>query len=293
MAKDITPQNNNSKKFQKNNKEWELLGLNEQELTERISKGDHQKYTRFVLAVLGSISWVGGVLGAVAALNAEKDQEKINDLQRLWLQEHKGKIEELRLTIQEVLARLDGFGEEIQKRIESPEYLALVRQTFRSWDQADTQEKKAMFKKLITNAGAITLCPDDLVRLFISWIKKYHESHFAVVKEIYQSPGITRGKIWDKIHPEGRPAENSSEADLYRYLISELNIGRVIRQKRNTNAKGEFLRKSTRGQRRGTPSPTMESAFEDTKSYELTGLGQQFVHYVMKDVVSQIGDKQI
>lgn len=292
MTKDITPQNNNPKNLPENKWEWALLSSNERELIERISKGGHQKYTRFVLAVLGSISWVGGVLGAVAALNAEKDQEKINDLQRLWLQEHKGKIEELGLTIQEVLTRLDGFGEEIQKRIESPEYLSLVRQAFRSWDQADTQEKKAMFKKLITNAGAITLCPDDLVRLFVSWIEQYHESHFAVVKEVYQNTGITRGQIWDKIHPEGRPAENSAEADLFRYLISDLNIGRVIRQVRATNAQGDFLRRSTKGQRRGTPSSTMESAFEDTKPYELTGLGQQFVHYVMEDVVPQIKDGQ-
>ena len=34
----------------------------------------------------------------------------------------------------------------------------------------------------------------------------------------------------------------------------------------------------------------MESAFEETKPHALTALGKQFVHYVMEDVVPQIGD---
>jgi len=270
------------------------LSKREQELLEKIAQSEGKKYGRFVLAALGSIPWVGGVLGAMAAFDAEKDQGKITDFQRLWLREHQGKIQELGTTVRDILVRLDGFGEEVQARIESPQYLALVRQTFRSWDQADTQEKKEMLKKLITNAGAITLCADDLVRLFVHWIELYHEAHFAVIKEVYQNPGITRGAIWDKLHPSGRPAENSAEADLYRYLISDLNIGRVIRQVRETNAYGEFVRKSTKGQRRGTPSTTMESAFEDTKPYELSELGKQFVHYVMTDAVQQIeGDNSI
>jgi len=31
-------------------------------------------------------------------------------------------------------------------------------------------------------------------------------------------------------------------------------------------------------------SSTVESAFENSKGYELTGLGQQFVHYAMTDL---------
>lgn len=33
----------------------------------------------------------------------------------------------------------------------------------------------------------------------------------------------------------------------------------------------------------------MESAFENTKPYVLTELGKKFVHYVMEEVVLQIG----
>jgi hypothetical protein len=34
----------------------------------------------------------------------------------------------------------------------------------------------------------------------------------------------------------------------------------------------------------------MESAFEDTKSYVLTELGSQFVHYAMTEVTMRISD---
>ena len=139
------------------------------------------------------------------SLSAEQDQEGINELHRLWLEEHRTKVSELGATLGDIFTRLDGFGEEVQERIESPEYLALVRTCFRSWDQSDTQDKRQLLKKLITNAGAIKLCPDDLIRLFMKWIDQYHEAHFAVIKEIYRHPGVTRGQIWDSIH--GREAK--------------------------------------------------------------------------------------
>jgi hypothetical protein len=257
-------------------------------LIERLSHGKGKKYGRFVLAVLSSIPWVGGVISAAANLSAEKDQEHINELQKLWLEEHKGKIKELGETLNEIFMRLDNFGNEVEERIQSPEYLALVKKSFRLWDEADTNEKKQMFKKLITNAGAITLCSDDLVRLFIHWIDQYHESYFSVIKEIYRNPRITRGTIWDRIY-EQRPREDSAEADLFRYLIRELSTGGVIRQERETDMQGRSVKKDTRGQSHESSSRVMESAFEDTKPYVLTELGRQFVHYVMEDVVPQLG----
>jgi len=267
------------------------LTSTENTLIERLSGGRGKKYARFVVAALSSIPWIGGVIAAAASLSAEKDQARINDLQRLWLEEHKEKIKELSATFVEIFSRLDNFGAEVQERIESPAYLALVKKNFRSWDEADTQEKKQMLKKLITNAGAITLCPDDLIRLFISWIDQYHEAHFMVIKEVYKNPGTTRAHIWDKVHGQ-RPREDSSEADLFRYLIRDLSTGGVIRQKRDTDAHGSFIRKDTRGQSHENPSRVMESAFENTKPYVLTELGKKFVHYVMEDVVPQLGDQK-
>jgi hypothetical protein len=256
-------------------------------LASKLSGGRYRKYGRFVLAALGSIPWVGGAISAIASFSAEKDQEGINDLQKLWLEAHKQKIAELADTFIDIFTRLENFGDEIQERIESPPYLALVQEAFRSWDQADTQEKKQMLKKLITNAGAIKLCQDDLVRLFIHWISQYHETHFLVIKEVYRTPQLTRGQIWDRIRDQ-RPRENSAEADLFRYLIRDLTLGGVIRQERETTADGQFLKKDARGRSPQLPSRVMESAFEGTKLYELTELGKQFVHYVMDDVVPQI-----
>jgi hypothetical protein len=266
----------------------DLVEPSQQALVERLTGGKRKKYARFVMAVLGSIPWVGGLIAAASSLSAEQDQQRISDLQRIWLEEHKVKVEELGQTLNDIFARLDNFGEEVQERVESPEYLALVRKTFRSWDEADTEEKRQMLKKLITNAGAKNLCPDDLIRLFISWINQYHEAHFAVIKQIYKTPGVTRGEIWDSINPK-RPPDNSSDADLFRYLIRELSTGGVIRQERETDMDGRFLKRDTRGQSHANPSRVMESAFENTKPYVLTELGKQFVHYVMEDVVPAIG----
>ncbi|MGI9104512.1 MAG: hypothetical protein ACR2IF_18875 [Terriglobales bacterium] len=258
-------------------------------IVERLSGGKYRKYVRFFIAALSSIPWVGGVIGASASLSAEKDQDKINELHRAWLLEHQEKAQDLMNTLFEIFQRLDGFGDEIKDRIESPEFLALVKRCFRSWDEADTEEKRQMLKKLIMNASAIKLCSDDLVRLFVLWIDQYHEAHFSVIKEIYRDPGITRGELWDKIHDQ-RPREDSAEADLFRLLIRDLSTGGVVRQERETDAYGRFRRRPRVPQSRAAATGVMESAFEETKPYVLTELGKQFVHYVMDEVVPRLGD---
>jgi hypothetical protein len=261
----------------------------EEALGEKLGSGSKHKYARFLVAALSSIPWIGGLIAASASLNAEIEQGRVNELHRVWLAEHQQKARELVGALSDICARLENFGDEINERLESPEYLNLVKRCFRSWDEADTQDKKQMLKKLITNAGAIKLCADDLVRLFIAWIDQYHETHFLVIKEIYRHPGITRARIWDNIHG-ARPRENSAEADLFRYLIRDLSTGGVIRQERDTDAFGNFYKRETGGHR-GPSSRVMESSFEDTKPYVLTELGKQFVHYVMEDVVPQIGGR--
>lgn len=269
------------------------LSSPENVLVAELSKGKGKKYAKFTMAVLGSLPWVGSFMNIVASLGgaamdfSDGDQDKINELQRLWIKEHQEKITMLSFVLQDIFLRLDSFGEEIQERIESPEYLGLVRSAFRSWDQAETEEKRQMIKRLITNAGATKLCPDDLVRLFIKWIDQYHESHFVVIKEIYQNHGSTRGQIWDRVHTE-RPREDSSEADLFRYLIRELSTGGVIRQEREITSDGQFLKRPTSPQSRGSRSSVMESAFEDSKPYTLTELGEKFIHYVLSDAVIRI-----
>jgi len=269
--------------------ETELIEPSQESLVQRLAGGKNRKYVRFLIAALGSIPWIGGFIAASATLTAEREQQGINDLQKVWLQEHKEKIAELRDALNDIFNRLDNFGDQIQQRIESQEYLALVRKTFRSWDEADTQEKKQMLKKLIMNAGAIQLCDDDLIRLFLHWVELYHETHFVVVRAIYKSPRITRGRLWDAIRAQPKPREDSYEADLFKYLIRDLSTGGVIRQERQTDVYGNFVKKESHGRKQLPAGNVMKSAFDDNEHYVLTDLGAKFVHYVMEDVAPQLG----
>ena len=248
----------------------------------------HRVSKKFLLAALGSIPWVGGFIAALLTLKDDARNTKTNQLQNQWLEEHSAKMNRLAHTLVQIVARPDDFGEDISKRIESEEYLALVRKGFRAWDKADNEEKRELIRRLLTNAGATTLCPDDLIRLFIDWIDYYHEAHFMVIRVIYRNPGVTRGRIWEEIH-DVFPKEDSSEADLFKLLIRDLSTGGVIRQHRETNQYGQFLKKPSRRGRQ-TVSRTMKSAFDDTDPYVLTELGKQFVHYCMDEAVLRLGE---
>jgi hypothetical protein len=258
-------------------------------LAKKLDGRQSGKYSRVLLAALSGIPWVGSFLGAAGAYSAEMENEQLGELQRLWLKEHEAKLKRLGVTLASVLARLDSFGEDLQERIQSEEYLSLVRQGFRSWDQAETEEKREFIRKLLENAGGSKLCPDDLVRLFIAWIDTYHESHFAVIRVLHQNVGATRADIWREIHGE-RVREDSAEADLFKLLVRDLSTGSVIRQHRDTTPYGDYVRKAraTSGTR---TSSTMKSAFDDQEPYELTELGKQFVHYTMNELVSQVGQR--
>ena len=258
------------------------------QLEDHLKGTERRKYTRFLVSALGSIPWVGSFFSALAAIEAEEDQGQFNELHRQWLEEHQEKINNLCQTLSEIIKRIEDFGDEVKDRLESPEYLTLTRKGFRIWDQADTDEKRDLVRRLLTNSCATELCTDDLVRLFLDWIQSYHEAHFKVIREIYRSPGITRGDIWDNISVSAeRPREDSAQADVYKLLIRDLSTGGVIRQHRETDASGQFMKRSTRGRSRSS-SRTMTSAFDDTELYELTELGSQFVHYTMDEVTPRI-----
>lgn len=248
---------------------------------------------KFVLAALGSIPWVGGFLSAAATYKTEEGARRADSLHTQWLEEHARKIGDLRLTLETIVARFEQLGPTIDERIQSEQYLQLVRHAFRVWDEASTEEKRKYVGNVVANAAGGRVCSDDVIRLFLDWLNMYHESHFAVIREVYKNPGSTRFLIWDATYGE-LPREDSAEADLYRLLIRDLSTGGVIRQERETNQVGQFLRKRPR--RTKTPPPTtLDSAFEDQKPYVLTELGGQFVHYTMNEVVKRIsssGDYQ-
>src|ERR1700674_5368553 len=99
------------------------------------------------------------------------------------------------------------------------------------------------------------LTSDDVIKLFLDWIKNYSEFHFAVIGAIYNNAGITRGAVWRKL---GRSPvrEDSSDADLFRLLFRDLSTGGIVRQHRETDYDGKFLAKQTRTAAplwRGTP----------------------------------------
>ncbi|MFY9987941.1 MAG: hypothetical protein WAK31_24500, partial [Chthoniobacterales bacterium] len=241
---------------------------------------------KVILAALGSIPWIGGFVSAAASFKTEEGNIRTDNLQTQWLEEHSRKINKLMHDLQDIAARLESLGEQIDQRIQSEGYLNLVRQGFRTWDQADTDEKRKYVRNIISNAAGTQLCSDDVVRLFVDWLRIYHEIHFAVIRHIYKNPGCTRFEIWDAIYGE-LPQEDSAEADLFRLLIRDLSTGSVVRQDREINQYHQFVRKRP-VRRRGTLPATLESAFEETKPYVLTGLGQQFVHYTMNEVVPRI-----
>jgi hypothetical protein len=263
-----------------------LIELQLQDTLRALEPTKKQRVLRkLIMAALGSIPWVGGFLTTAQAYMEDEGQFKTDALQRQWLEEHREKMKRLAHDLAEIVARLNNLGDEIQERLESESYLALVRKAFRLWDTADTEHKREYIKKLIANAGASTLCNDDLVRLFLDWLNTYHEAHFLVIKQIYNNDGITRHAIWHAIHGEA-VREDSSDADLFKLLVDDLSIGHVIRQHREKTYDGEFLKKPRTNT--GVRSSTMKSAFDDQAGYELTELGKKFVHYVFSDVITRI-----
>ena len=198
---------------------------------------------KFFLAALSAIPWVGGVLSAAETYRTDESNVRLNKLQTRWLEEHQRKIALLSATLTEIGTRLANLGSEIEERLESEEYLSLVRKAFRIWDEADTEEKRRLLSNVLTNAAGTKLCSDDVVRIFLDRIRMYNEVHFAVMREVYKNPGSTKYDIWVSLYGEELPREDSSSADLFRYLIRELSTGGVIRQSRETTASGAISTK--------------------------------------------------
>jgi hypothetical protein len=257
------------------------------QIAELTPSGRKRFFEKFLLAALGSIPWVGGFISTMASLKTEAADLRAGDMRTQWLNEHQRKLAQLAQTLGDISERFEKLGSQIDERIQSEPYLNLVRRAFRTWDQADTEEKRKYTSNLVVNAGGTRVCSDDIVRLFIDWLNLYHEAHFAVIKQIFHNPGTSRYDIWMEIYGQ-LPREDSAEADLYKLLVRDLSTGGVIRQERETTMDGHFLRKHPR-RSKGHPPTTMESAFEDSKPYVLTALGRQFVHYTMTDTVGRLG----
>lgn len=246
------------------------------------------KAARAGLQAASSIPFVGGMLSAAAGAWSEHEQEQVNKVFHQWLQMLEDELREKGKTIFEIMARLDMQDEEIKKRIESDEYQSLLKKAFRNWSNIDSDEKREKVRNLLSHAAASRISTDDVVRLFLDWISDYSDFHFEVIGEIFRNAPIGRGQIWRNL---GRPSvrEDSPEADLYKMLVRDLSMGSVIRQERETDVHGSFVKKApSRSRRGGARDSRMKSAFSDDEQYVLTELGKQFVHYAMTELTQKI-----
>lgn len=262
---------------------------NKQEILDSLDNGIGSSVAKVVLSALGGIPVVGSIIGVAGTAWSEYDQRKFQDLLFTWLKLQEEEIYEVGQTLAEVMLRIDQNDEMVNQRIQSPEYLSLIKRCLRDWSAAEIQEKRVLIRNLLVNAAAADqICSDDVIRMFINWIDTYNESHFKIIREIYREPEITRFEIWMRIYGS-KVREDSAEADLFKFLIHELSLGMIIRQYREKDMYGNYLKKTT-SKRPTQGNRLMTSAFDDDKEYHLTELGRWFVHYTMNEEVLKIED---
>jgi hypothetical protein len=254
-------------------------------------EGDAAKIGRGALQVVGGVvPMVGGIFSALAGAWSEREQAKVNKFFEQWVRMLEDEIREKEATVIEIMSRIDLQDEKIAARVESKEFQSLVKKTFRDWAGVESEQKRVLIRNILSNAASSKISSDDVVRMFIDWIGQYSELHFQVIGAIYNSGGITRGAIWRKIG-KGRVREDSADADLYKLLFRDLSTGGVIRQHRETDYHGNFIAKAPAKRSGGGGTKTYTSAFDEDDQYELTELGQQFVHYAMTELASRIAYK--
>lgn len=230
-----------------------------------------------------------GVFSPTGGHWSESEQDKLNGFFRYWVEMLKAEMVEKQRTIIEIAERLDLHDEEIADRVSGDEYQSLLRKGFRDWSGTESEQKRILVRNILANAGATRIVSDDVVRLFMEWVKTYSEFHFEVVSKIYNNSGITRREVWEALG-RGQVREDSAEADLFKLLFRDLSTGGIIRQHRETDYQGNYLAKTpsrTRVPRQVGPRP-VKSAFDDAEEYELTKLGQQFIHYAMTDLPQKL-----
>ncbi|HEY8964642.1 MAG TPA: hypothetical protein VIN59_09300 [Alphaproteobacteria bacterium] len=252
------------------------------------SSSTSKKLARAGMQVAGGvIPFVGGILSAAAGAWSEAEQEKINKVFQQWLQMLENELRDKAKTIVEIMARVDMQEEKVKQRIESEEYQSIMKKAFHKWSNIDSESKRVKVRNLLSHAAVASLTSDDVVKMFLDWLNSYSDFHFEVIGEIYRNNPISRGKIWSNLG-KSPVAENSAEADLYKLLIRDLSTGGVIRQQRAVDGYGNFIKKERpKTNFKGTDNK-MKSAFDHEELYELTELGQQFVHYAMTEIVPRI-----
>lgn len=235
----------------------------------------------------GVIPIAGGILSAISASWSEHNQEKMNEFLKYRQLMLENELKEQWKIIEQFILKIDSLKVDVSERIKSTEFQSLVQRCLNNWSGINSKSKKEYLKNILVNAAATTISSDDVIRLFIDWLNQYSDLHFQVIACIYKNPtGISRGHIWHNIG-QSAVREDSAEADLYKRLVRDLSTGGIIRQYRATDYNGNYVTKKK--SKSPYSSGTLESAFEITKQYVLTELGQQFVHYTMNELSVKIG----
>lgn len=256
--------------------------------SEAPNSGNVSKLSRGALQTIGgAIPFAGGIFSAISGAWSEHEQERVNRFFEHWVRMLEDELKEKEETIIEIMARLDLQDEAISQRVESRSYQSLVKKTFREWSCAESEEKREYIRNILSNAASSKVSSDDVIRMFIDWISLYSEMHFQVIAAIYNSDGITRGEIWRKIG-KGQAREDSADADLYKLLFRDLSTGGIIRQHKERDYMGNVIPKTPERRPKGSGPKPPVSAFDENEGYELTALGQQFIHYAMTDLPMRI-----
>ncbi|MGC9599618.1 MAG: hypothetical protein ABSE18_04505 [Minisyncoccia bacterium] len=236
----------------------------------------------------GAIPVIGGIFSAAASAWEGHDQERANAFFKHWLRMLFDEMREKEQTIVEIMARLDMHDAKIGERMKSPEYQSIVKKAFREWSGAESEEKRKLIRNILSNAAATALVSDDVIKLFLDWLKNYSELHFKVIGVIYNKNGITRGEVWRQLGKQP-VREDSPEADLFKLLFRDLSTGAIIRQHKDRDYAGNIIVSRATGRTpKSSGTHTAKSAFDEEEQYELTGIGQQFVHYAMTELSLKI-----
>lgn len=239
-------------------------------------------------AVSGLIPFAGGALSAAASYWSGRDQDKVNNFFKHWIAMLRDELVEKEQTIIEIAQRLDLQDQKIAERMDSKAYQSILKKAFREWSAAESDAKREYVRNILANAAATEIVSDDVIKMFLDWLKAYSELHFRVISTVYNEGGITRGEIWRKLD---KPAvrEDSADADLFKLVIRDLSMGGIIRQHVERDPySGLAIRKQANPRSRGSGPKPSTSAFDQIEGYELTELGRQFVHYAMTDLPVRI-----
>ncbi len=88
-----------------------------------------------------ALACIGGVAGAAGGAWSGAEQKKYNKIFASWLKLQEEEIKEIGITLSEVMIRLDVNDSKVEERVQSPEYLSLVKKCFRDWSAAESEEK--------------------------------------------------------------------------------------------------------------------------------------------------------